>query len=306
MADFRDAAGRCDLVHIFGLLIPSHALALRGLRLGSPLVVSTLAQLMPHGMRRSRLKKELYLAAITPWLGKASFHTFRPVEEQSVLRRFGSRVTFQASLGVFSATRPSHPKPSRRPDEPLRLLFLGRNDFRQKGLDILLQGFRLAVEGGVEASLRIAGRSWRDSRERLNGLVRRFQLEDRVQVLGEVSEDGKRELYATADYLVFLSRWDGPPRPVREAIAAGLPVIVSPETNMGYLVERHEAGVQVALDLERVAEVFRELASRPRGYTRYAKGVLKLRETLHWDKVAATYLAAYHHIVDDTQRAARF
>jgi hypothetical protein len=75
---------------------------------------------------------------------------------------------------------------------------------------------------------------------------------------------------------------------------------------MGHLVERHGAGVQVALDVERVAEVFRELASHPREYLRYAEGVLELRETLQWDKVAVTYLAAYRHIMDDARRAARF
>lgn len=304
LADFRSAAGRSDLVHIFGLLIPSHVLALRGLHSGPPLVISTLAQLMPHGMRKSRLKKELYLAAIARWLRKAIFHAFGPVEEQSVLRRFAGHSTFQASLGVFPAARPSHVEPGRRPDQRLRLLFLGRNDFRQKGLDILLRGFRLAVEGGAEASLSIAGRPWRDSRERLNGFVRRFRLEERVQLLGEVPEDGKRKLYAEADYLVFLSRWDGPPRPVREAIAAGLPVIVSPETNLGHLVEQYGAGIQVPLESEQVAGVFRELASRPRGDARYAEGVLKLREALRWDEVAATYLAAYHRIIDGARRAA--
>jgi len=252
---------------------------------------------MPHGMRKSRLRKELYLAAISHWLRKATFHTFGPVEEESVLRRFGSRLTFQAPLGVYPVASPRPPVAGCRPNEPLRLLFFGRNDLRQKGLDILLQGFRRAVERGAEASLKIAGRPWRDSREQLGRLVHRFQLEGRVQLLGEVSEDDKLELYAAADYLVFLSRWDVPPRPVREAIALGLPVIVSPETNMGHLVERYRAGVQVALDPERVADVFLELACQPGAYSGHSDGVLKLRDMLQWDEVGAIYLAAYHHII---------
>jgi len=297
LADFQIAAGRCDLVHVFGLLIPSHIFALGKLRSSLPLVVSPLAQLMPHGMRKSRVRKELYLAAISYWLRKAVFHTFGPMEEQSVLRRFGSRPTFQAPLGVYAAAAPRPPASGCRPNKPLRLLFLGRNDFRQKGLDILLQGFRRAVERGAEASLNIAGRPWRNSYEQLSMLIRRFRLEDRVRLLGEVSEDDKLELYASVDYLVFLSRWDGPPRPVREAIAMGLPVIVSPETNMGHLVERYGAGVQVALDPERVADVFLELACQPGAYSGHADGVLKLRDMLQWDEVGAIYLAAYHHII---------
>ncbi len=304
LSDFRKSAVRGDLVHIFGLLIPSHALALRRLHSGPPLVVSTLAQLMPHGMRKSRVKKELYLAAIGRWLKKAVFHAFGPVEQQTVLRRFAGHSAFQASLGLSTAAGPRHPESGRRRDGRLRLLFLGRNDFRQKGLDILLRGFGLAVEGGAEASLIIAGRPWRDSRERLERFVRRFGLQDRVQVLGEVSEVGKQELLASADYLVFLSRWDGPPRPVREAISAGLPVIVSPETNMGHLVEQYGAGIQVPLEAARVAEVFLELASHPSAAARYAEGVLKLREGLRWDQVAATYLAAYHRIIEGARGGA--
>jgi hypothetical protein len=159
-------------------------------------------------------------------------------------------LTFEASLGVFPvpvAIAEAQWRKMERTDGA-DLLFFGRNDVYQKGIDILLEGFARAVRSGVNVRLAIAGWPWMDSERYIRSFIESHGLGDAVRLVGPVDEKTKYDLLAAADYLVFLSRWDGPPRPILEAIAVGTPVIISPETNMGDLVHEYEAGLQVGVD----------------------------------------------------------
>lgn len=297
--EIRHAAGAAavsDLAHVFGPFIPAHLPALRAAqRASTPVIVSTLAQIMPHVMRHHLLRKEIYLRAISPFLQSACFHAFGPEEEKWLRRRFPRHRILHASLGLYpfgDGPLPEEAVPAQA--GPLRLLFFGRNDIHQKGIDILLEGFsRALAPRSAEITLTIAGMPWGDSIRRIEEMVRRSGLRGAVTLAGPTDQAGKAALYSRADYLVFLSRWDGPPRPVRDAITVGLPVVVSPETNMGHLVEEFGAGVQVALDPDAVAGCLRSLASTRQIRTLHAAGAAALRERLSWDMVARDYADMY-------------
>ncbi len=297
ISEFSRAAGSVDLVHVFGPLIPRHAFVMaRACSCGKPVILSTFAQLMPHAMKKSRLKKNLYLKAVSPWTKRAFLLSFGPEEERGLRKFFPRNRIFQTSMGVYPGLVAAPPPSFSRSGE-LRLLFFGRNDCFQKGLDILLQGFLKAAAAGAAVRLTVAGRPWRDSAKYIGDFLHRHRLEDRVSVTGEEDENAKWGRYASADYFVFLSRWDGPPRPIRDAIAAGVPLIVSPETNMGHLVEGYGAGVQVPLNPDAVARCFCSLASTPDSRRRFASGVAVLRDRLAWKRVALDYAEIYTEVL---------
>ena len=90
----------------------------------------------------------------------------------------------------------------------------------------------------------------------LQALIADLGIDRRVQVLGEIPEETKNQLIQRARCLAFLSQ--GPPRPIRDAIALGTPVIVSRETTLGALVDTAGAGRQVNLDVHNVATALLE------------------------------------------------
>jgi glycosyltransferase involved in cell wall biosynthesis len=112
-----------------------------------------------------------------------------------------------------------------------------------------------------------------------------------------VEEQEKWILLRSADYLVFLSRWDGPPRPVREALSVGTPVIVSHETNMGEVVEECQAGLVVNLNSDQIAEAFMKLTQEPALRGQFCAGVKKIQERLSWDRIAEDWLCELKRIV---------
>ncbi|GIW47801.1 MAG: hypothetical protein KatS3mg078_1678 [Deltaproteobacteria bacterium] len=290
-----------DVFHVFGILIPHHLLAI-GRLLRKPVVVSPMGHLMSYHLRRKALKKALYLKVVRPLLKRVRwFHVFSDLEASSVTRYIGDRVqTFEAGLGVFLA--PMGVEGERRDfepsNEPTRLLFFGRNDVYQKGIDILLEGYAKAIQMGAKATLTIAGQPWGNSEQFIWKFVEKRGLGESVQLMGPVDDSTKWKLLQEVDYLVFLSRWDGPPRPIREAIAVGTPVIVSSETNMGHLVTEFGAGLEVPLNPDEVAKAILRASKEKALWHKHREGVKKLYERLSWNRVAEDYIRGYQRVLE--------
>ena len=291
-----------DLIHVLGLFSMLHPLLAIACELrGVPLIISPFAQLLPLHMAVKRRKKKLFISiAWMPWIGRNStFHVFSQLEADSVRKWLPHARVFEGTLGIFPAGNLyDMPDQSRDRAGPRNLLFFGRNDIRQKGLDILLEGYASAVKilgnrANSSVKLTIAGQPWNGSAAFLAGTLRRLGIEHVVTIVGEVDELTKTCLLTQADYLIFLSRWDGPPRPIREAVAMGTPVVVTPESNMGGLVEKFGAGVQVGLNAEEVAQALLRTVLDSSLLERCRKGVEQLRAHLAWDRVATDYVKGY-------------
>jgi glycosyltransferase involved in cell wall biosynthesis len=287
-----------DLIHVFGILLPKQMMLIRRLRgCGKPVVLSPLGHLMPHGFAVRKLRKVLYIRAIAPWLKDVWFHTFGPAEDAGLDNHFPAWPRFHASAGVYPRPPGACQHDARQASPGLKLLYLGRNDVYQKGIDLLLEAVSAAVAKGSDCHLTIAGRPWAGSQKYIMDTIVKSNLQNRVLIAGRVDEVDKWRLFAQADYLVFLSRWDGPPRPVREAISASLPVVVSPETNLGHLVEEHNAGLQVGLEPAPIAHALQRLASNPGLRPAFVRGASALRERLQWSRLARDYQDGYKQVL---------
>lgn len=111
------------------------------------------------------------------------------------------------------------------------LIFAGEGSWR-KGFDRLAH---VATAGGVD-SVRVAGR--------VNARYRRVAQEWGLELLGQLSKEELGQQLEGCSGLVLLSREEGMARVGLEAVAKGVPVLVTPETGLTWLVEAG-AGVLV-------------------------------------------------------------
>lgn len=109
--------------------------------------------------------------------------------------------------------------------EGAHILFLGRLDIEQKGLDLLLDAFR-SVAAVVRVPLVIAGAGSADEGPRLTQRLRTLGLENQVQAVGRVDGVRKRDLLRRAVFLVMPSRFEASPLVLLEGLASGLPVLL--------------------------------------------------------------------------------
>jgi glycosyltransferase involved in cell wall biosynthesis len=290
---FRAHHPRVDLLHSWGLFLPAQIgveWLSRRKRGNVPTIVSPLAQLMPLHLGRSLWKKVPYLALLRPALRGVRHvaHFFSEEEYWASVHYLQPTAHFEATLGLFPP--PGGASPSDSVGD--YLLFFGRNDITQKGIDVLVEGYRLALREGLRLPLVVAGHPDKRSVGYWRKVKRDPELSPHVELMGEVPDEERSRLLVDARCLVFPSRWDGPPRPIREAIALGTPVIVTNGTNMGQLVENHEAGELVALEAKSISEGLMSAADETKAKA-WREGTKNLRDSLSWDRVALEYLRGY-------------
>jgi hypothetical protein len=155
--------------------------------------------------------------------------------------------------GEYIAGRKSAP--------PWRILFCGRF-VTAKGIDLLLQAFKLLLESGTPAELELVGDG-----EEMPGLVklsRALGVQDRVVFHGWLGRDALLQQYSRAHLFVHCSRKEGFGKVIIEAMAFGLPVIA---TNVGvsrFLVDPPECGVLAEPgDRQSLAEHLIQMATHP-------------------------------------------
>jgi glycosyltransferase involved in cell wall biosynthesis len=119
------------------------------------------------------------------------------------------------------------------------LLFLSRI-VKEKGVIETLQAFKLLSERYQSLSLTIAGDG-----PYLNEAVRFAEetgLQEKISFVGHVDGDSKKEVLTNSDIYIFPSYTEGMPNSVLEAMAFGLPVVVTPVGGLKDIVKNGEHG----------------------------------------------------------------
>jgi UDP-glucose:(heptosyl)LPS alpha-1,3-glucosyltransferase len=183
------------------------------------------------------------------------------------------------------------------PDEPL-ILFVSMN-FAIKGLDHILRGLaRLRKrEPASRFRLLVAGRG---DQKAYGRLARELGLGDAVVFAGAVAREKLPEFYLAGDLYAMLSRFDTFGMVVLEAMAAGLPVLISGSVGARDIVREGENGfvVENPADPEAIAERI-ETMLHGDARERMCREALKTTGENSWDMAVARVLTVYEEIWAD-------
>ena len=176
-------------------------------------------------------------------------------------------------------------------DVPLAL-FVG-NDFDKKGLPALLQA--LALTPGLHVAVVGQGRHLQRYREQIANLG----LADRVHLLGSLSD--VTPAYAAADWLVHPTTEDTYAMVVLEAMASGLPVIVSSARFCGIAAELTHTVNALILDDPRdekqLSERLLSLLEDPSLRATLARAGLSFAQERTWREAAARHEALIQRVL---------
>ena len=293
-----------DLVHLHSVFLwPTTAAARAAERAGVPYLVAPRGMLVGDLLRRrGRLRKRLWIELVErrTLVRAAAIHATSELEAEELAR-----------LGL--PLPPAHVVPNgvdAEPWEPARecelapavraalarrplLLFLGRISWK-KGLDRLIAA--LAKVPG--ATLAIAGNDEEGYRAQLEQQASAAGVAARVVHLGPVRGADKAALLHGADVLALTSYSENFGNVVLEAMAAGLPVAVTPEVGLASRVREHGAGVVTAGDPQSLAQALRQLLADPE-----ARLVMGLRGTeaaarhFSWPAIAGRMEQVYEEVL---------
>lgn len=160
------------------------------------------------------------------------------VTQYALQRRYpprkGTFTTYASSIELYNVT--SEPRDEAHFRQlPTRLLFVGALNQLYKGQDILLRAFACVRQAGLDVKLVIVGDG--SYRQYLENLCVRMQIEEHVDFKGALPAGAAvRGEMDKAHLFVLASRQEGLPRAAIEAMARGLPVLLTSVGGNGELV----------------------------------------------------------------------
>jgi glycosyltransferase involved in cell wall biosynthesis len=147
---------------------------------------------------------------------------------------------------------------------PFRIAMLGNILIKKKGYDVLLSVAELLRERGERIIINVVGRD--DSGGKFQALVAEKQLSEWIKYHGP--EDNPLEFLSQNHAFLLLSRYEGTPNALLEAMSVGLPCI---STRVGDLSEQFRSGEHLELIPVCDAELAVSAILRLRAHPEYAE-----------------------------------
>ena len=198
---------------------------------------------------------------------------------------------------IANAVDPERYRPAATPPptKPLRILFVGRlREF--KGIHHLIDALaRLHSRSGASCELRIAGYGpWQG---RLESQIERLGLGGTVRLLGRLDEAGVTAEMQSAHVFVNPSFGEGMPNAVLEAMACGLPVVLSDIEPHREMIEDGVEGVIVPLrDPEALAVALEGLLNDPERRARLGEAARRrVMQQFTWADKARDLIERIHN-----------
>ena len=278
-----------DVVHIHSLYrFHSAATALVCQRRSVPYIVSPHGSLDAYHWLQKRWKKAPYEFVVERRnLDRARVIHVTSSHERDGVEKLGVRAS--ARVVPYGVRRPdgwdSMSEHGRAVRDQGAVVFIGRLAVKKR-IDILIAAFAILAAGDPTVSLLIAGPDEAGLEEELRSQAVRLNLSDRVRFLGAVYGEEKWKLLAEASMFVLPSEDESFGIAVAEAMAAGVPVIVSEGVALHGAIADAHAGLVVDRSADAVAEAMRRLLADQDLATSLGRRGQELADRLFgWDSV---------------------
>lgn len=177
------------------------------------------------------------------------------------------------------------------PMERIVLIAVGRLTY-QKKIFLMIDIFNKIQKNKTDCLLIIVGTG--ELNQQLKNYINKNNITN-IQLMGFISDEELQKLYACSDYYIMTSEYEGQPLTLLEAMASGLPCIVSDIPNLK-IVEDANCGIVVDFsDEEKAAQkilnyIKEDNSMHARNARKYAE------DNLDWSIIAGKYLKEFETI----------
>jgi glycosyltransferase involved in cell wall biosynthesis len=284
-----------DVVHIHGTWGYAFLKIAKTLRkINVPYVLRPFGTLDYWSMSQKALKKKLALAlAFRRMINGAGAIQALNIHEHDSILRFGFTTPVRIiPNGVFldEVDIETSPDEFRQSAEGLGdhpyLLFLSRLHYK-KGLDILAEAWKIVSPHHPDLKLVVAGPREDDSIDDFTKRIEDAGLGDTVAIPGPVYGSRKTAAFRESIGFVLPSRQEGFSVAITEALALGIPAVITNECHFPE-VGQENAGIVTELDHHSFAQGVLKLLTDPEQRTRMGNNAATLiRDRYTWPSIAA-------------------
>lgn len=296
------AAKEFDFVHIHAVWnFPTWSTMRACARAGVPFMVAPQGSFEPWAMQWRGGRKAIYARAVElPLMNKA--YAMQALSRAEVAQMDAFGVTAPKEIvpnGIdpewFALDAPPLRQTLGLPEGTRTLLSLSRLH-PKKGVDMLIRGFSAfrRQPGAPDVTLVVAGGDFGTGyRQELEQLAAGEGAADSIRFIGEVRGEEKYRTLLGADAFALISHSEGLPVAVLEAMASGLPVVITPGCNIPEVAEAG-AGLVIPPGAEETTKALTALFGDPDAAARMAQAARDLVEAkFTWRRIAEQTLAIY-------------
>ncbi|HEY6058700.1 MAG TPA: glycosyltransferase, partial [Candidatus Limnocylindrales bacterium] len=167
------------------------------------------------------------------------------------------------------------------------LAWVGRFDPFHKGLDLLAQALAI-LPPDRRPFVRLHGYDYKGGLADFHELVARLGLKAWVKVGGVIVGEERQRFLAESDGYVLPSRWESQGLALLEALAMGVPSLVSDRSHVAPLLADRGAAAVAPIDPLRLADAILELGVRRAELSANARRVVS--SEFSWDRIVADFL----------------
>lgn len=279
-----------DLVHIHAVFNHASVAAAMACRKADvPYVVRPLGTLDPWSMKQKPLRKRIFWTLTgKPMLQRsAAVHYTAFAEKEATEKYLGLNHGRVIALGVEAKPDPNGFRTTDCPSNPY-VLSLSRLH-PKKGLDVLIDAFlsrehdtwRLVIAGDGPS-------------EYVEFLKQKAGNSERIVFAGWVEGERKEELLRGASLFALPSYQENFGLSALEAMAHGVPVLVTPEVNLAQEIEAANAGWVLARD--KFEQGLDGLLADPEDLRTRGKAAYEFAKSYSWEKTAADLIDLYEEV----------
>lgn len=167
------------------------------------------------------------------------------------------------------------------------ILFIGRIDIKQKGLDILLAAFD-KIKDKINYKLVIAGSGVKSEQDKLKQLISNLNLSRWVDCIGRVEKNEKIKAYRDSLFAVLPSRYETFSLSALEVMGLGLPLVIFDIPGTSWIPA--ECCVKVpAFDEDKLAEMMLVLTKNQKLREEKGRIAYQYSRKFSWEKIASLY-----------------
>lgn len=259
----RILAWQPDVVHFHSAFIPLHPLIAFELRKkGIPYIITTHGALDMMVLKRNQLKKKVYMNILEMkyFEGASGFVALSKGERDDILKLSPMAniniIPNAISLDTIEFCNKAFTLRKLLTSKKINALFLGRYDVYQKGIDFLINLIAQLQKNDIPIKLETHG---------VEPIRRMGQINEirgnnsNVNILGPVYGKEKLEVFIQSNMYMQTSRWEGFGMSIVEAMASGLPVVVSETMNIAPFVKDSEGGIVVPFDILEATDILKNI-----------------------------------------------
>lgn len=263
-----------------------------------PYVLRPAGALDEFSFQQKQFKKQLFFNFFGEQILKNAkmVHCTSRFEEAQILKKDPTAKTKIIPLGTYLE---GNPRNENEKNSALTLIYLGRF-YPNKGLELLIQAVARLKNSGRELKLILAGKGDPSYEMKLKNLIQQEGVAGQILWVGFLGEAEKAVWFAKADVFVLPSDHENFGISAVEAMACGLPVIVSDQVGISEEIVSSKAGLIIERNESQLIAAIEHFINNPKDIEQIGTNAQKLaEEKFRWPQIADQLTELYNSILNE-------